>query len=109
MDVARSGDVVAWLGPAIGARAFEVGADLHSGFCKADPLAEASFTPVREGKWLADLYALARARLERAGVSSVGGGGWCTHGDAARFFSFRRDGETGRMAALVWLEPRATL
>lgn len=109
IDVAHSDDVVAWLGPAIGARAFEVGADVHAAFCDVDPLASESFTPIRSGKWHADLYSLARRRLARAGVRSIAGGGWCTHGDATRFFSFRRDGETGRMAAAIWLEPDAPL
>ena len=109
MDVARSDDVVAWLGPAIGARAFEVGDDVRAAFCDVDPLAAAAFTTIREGKWHADLCTLARRRLAQAGVRSVTGGGWCTHADQARFFSFRRDRETGRMAALIWLAPRAPL
>ncbi len=97
-------DIVAWLGPAIGPRAFEVGADVHAAFGDVDAGACAAFTPLREGKWHADLYELARRRLGLAGVHSVAGGGWCTYTDAARFFSYRRDGETGRMAATIWLE-----
>ena len=103
MDVDAS-DIVAWLGPAIGPRAFEVGADVRAAFCTTDPDAAAAFAPLRDGKWLADLYALARRRLERARVHDVAGGAYCTHGDSARFFSFRRDGETGRMAATIWIE-----
>ncbi len=103
MDVDAS-DIVAWLGPAIGPRAFEVGADVRAAFCTTDPGAAAAFTPLRKGKWLADLYALARRRLERARVHDVAGGAYCTHSDSARFFSFRRDGETGRMAATIWIE-----
>ncbi len=109
MDIARPDDVIAWLGPAISRRAFEVGADVRAAFCDADPLACESFTAVREGKWHADLYALARRRLSRAGVASIAGGGWCSYADAARFFSFRRDRETGRMAAAIWLEPDVPL
>jgi len=109
MDVDDSGDVVAWLGPAISASAFEVGADVHAAFCDADPLAARSFTPIGRDKWHADLYALARRRLGRAGVRSIEGGGWCTYGDAGRFFSFRRDRETGRMAATIWLDRGAPL
>ena len=97
------GDVVAWLGPAIGPTAFEVGADVRSAFVERDAAAGASFRPKSEGKWLADLYSLARLRLERAGVRNVHGGGYCTHDDAARFFSYRRDRETGRMATFAWI------
>lgn len=100
---ARPNDIVAWLGPAIGPAAFEVGADVHDAFCDADPGARACFVPQREGKWLADLYGLARRSLARAGVPSVHGGGLCTHSDAARFFSYRRERDSGRMAAVVWL------
>jgi YfiH family protein len=97
------GEIVAWLGPAIGPRAFEVGADVVEAFCNADPGAVAAFAPLREAKWLADLCALARRRLARAGVREIAGGDHCTHTDRERFFSYRRDGETGRMAALIWL------
>ncbi len=96
-------DTVAWLGPAIGPDRFEVGADVRDRFCANDPAAEASFAPQRPGKWHADLFALARARLARAGVSHVTGGGHCTHSDAARFFSYRRERDTGRMATAIWL------
>jgi hypothetical protein len=97
------GDVVAWLGPAIGPDRFEVGADVHDRFCADDPAAEATFVPQRPGKWHGDLFALARARLARVGVSQVTGGGHCTHSDAARFFSYRRERDTGRMATAIWL------
>jgi YfiH family protein len=100
---ARPGDLVAWLGPAIGPAAFEVGADVHDAFCDADPRATGCFVARREGKWRADLYGLARRSLARAGVGSVHGGGLCTYGDAARFFSYRRERESGRMATVVWL------
>lgn len=96
-------DVAAWLGPAIGPDRFEVGADVRDRFCANDSAAEASFTPKRPGKWHADLFALARARLARAGVRGAAGGGQCTHSDSARFFSYRRERDTGRMATAIWL------
>jgi YfiH family protein len=95
-------DVVAWLGPAIGRTAFEVGADVYDAFVRDDDEACAAFAPLRAGKWHADLEALARRRLARAGVAAVAGGGMCTFRDAARYFSYRRDGATGRMAAFLW-------
>jgi hypothetical protein len=102
MDVPAA-DVVAWIGPAIGPQAFEVGADVLAAYCKNDRAAAAFFKPIREGKWMADLPGLARARLLRAGVSDVAGGLWCTHADAARFHSYRRDPRAGRMALVAWL------
>ncbi len=96
-------EIVAWIGPAIGPRAFEVGADVWSTFCGGDDAAVAYFKPLHEAKWLADLPGLARARLARAGVSDVEGGHWCTHTDAARFHSHRRDPGAGRMALVAWL------
>lgn len=95
-------DVVAWLGPAIGRTAFEVGADVREAFVRHDAGDADAFAPLREGKWLADLDALARRRLARAGVGAVVSSCLCTHGDPARFFSYRRDGASGRMAAFVW-------
>lgn len=102
MDVAP-GEIVAWLGPAIGQRAFEVGEDVVAAFDDADisPYFEAE----KPGKWHADLYGIARAKLIRVGVRDIYGGGFCTFHDAARFFSYRRDRDTGRMAALLWLGP----
>lgn len=101
-DVAP-GDLLAWLGPCIGPRQFEVGADVRAAFAGDEahfvPRTRADGTP----GWLADLPALARARLVRAGVTRVAGGAWCTVEDASRFFSFRRDRLTGRLAAAVWL------
>lgn len=94
--------IVAWLGPAIGRGAFEVGADVRDAFVDRDPGAHRAFVAKSPGKWLCDLEALARMRLAHAGVRSVAGGGLCTHSDRARFFSYRRDGATGRMAAFVW-------
>jgi hypothetical protein len=102
--LARPGaDLLAWLGPAIGPRAFEVGAEVVAAFCDPDPGARAAFVEAGGGKWRCDLYALARRRLAAVGVTRVWGGGYCTHGEAERFFSYRRDGRTGRMASLIWL------
>jgi hypothetical protein len=95
--------LVAWLGPAIGPARFEVGADVRDRFCAVDVDAAAHFAPLRPGKWHADLPGLARARLARGGVLRVYGGGLCTHADAARFYSYRRDRDTGRMATVIWL------
>ena len=102
MDVPPA-NVVAWIGPAIGPRAFEVGADVHEAFCATDPGAAFHFVAHREGKWLADLPALARRRLAARGVPDIAGGPWCTVTDSERFFSWRRDKATGRMALAAWL------
>jgi polyphenol oxidase len=96
-------NLLAWLGPAIGPAAFEVGADVYAAFCDADPDAAAFFAEGGPDKWHADLYGLARRRLARAGVGDVHGGGECTYTDTARFFSYRRERNSGRMAAVVWL------
>jgi hypothetical protein len=95
--------LLAWLGPAIGPTAFEVGMDVFETFTATDPHALDAFRPLRAGKWLADLYALARRRLARAGVHAVYGGGLCTVSEPVRFFSYRRDRVTGRQAAFIWL------
>jgi polyphenol oxidase len=96
--------LMAWLGAAIGPHSFEVGAEVRDAFVTADPAAAAAFVPRAEpGKFLADLYALARQRLGRAGVTRVAGGGRDTLRERTHFFSYRRDGRCGRMAALVWL------
>ncbi|WP_374244420.1 peptidoglycan editing factor PgeF [Zoogloea sp.] len=98
------GDVIAWLGPAIGPAAFEVGDEVRAAFVAADAGADAAFRPAGQpGKWLADIYLLARRRLAALGVTAIHGGDCCTVSDASRFFSYRRDGVTGRMASLVWL------
>ncbi|OGA26047.1 MAG: hypothetical protein A3I02_14625 [Betaproteobacteria bacterium RIFCSPLOWO2_02_FULL_67_26] len=94
--------LIAYLGPGIGPRAFEVGAEVRDAFLARDARAEAAFAPHAPGKWLADLFRLARLTLSRAGVRNVHGGALCTHSDARRFFSYRRDRVTGRMAALIW-------
>jgi polyphenol oxidase len=104
------GDIMAWLGPAIGPRAFEVGAEVRDAFLAhagGDYAATANAFAPRgagyPGKFLADIYTLARIRLVRAGVSQVYGGGFCTVTDSKRFFSYRRDGRSGRMAGAIWL------
>lgn len=96
--------LMAWLGPAIGPQAFEVGPEVRETFLKNDAASEFAFTP-RDGKYLADLYLLARQRLRALGVTRIYGGDFCTFSDAQRFFSYRRDGRTGRMASLIWLSP----
>jgi YfiH family protein len=103
MDAAPQ-SLLAWLGPAIGPAAFEVGEEVREVFVQQDPQAAAAFTPGQPGKWLCDLYALARRRLAGCGVSRIFGGGECTFSDPGRYFSYRRDGTTGRMAALIWLD-----
>ena len=100
---APADDLMAWLGPSIGAHNFEVGEDVRAAFCDHGPTDAQAFMPgAAPGKYLADIYALARARLERAGVTAIHGGGLCTIDDAARFYSYRRDPRTGRMASLIW-------
>lgn len=105
MDVAPE-TIVAWLGPAIGPTAFEVGQDVLQAFVAQDPAAAVAFRPHpdRPGKWFADIFALATRRLHAVGVTAIHGGGTCTSSDSGRFFSHRRDGVTGRMAALVWID-----
>jgi purine-nucleoside/S-methyl-5'-thioadenosine phosphorylase / adenosine deaminase len=114
-------DLLAWLGPAIGPAHFEVGDDVRDAFLRtaatrggpavhADNSAvrtriEAAFTRNSRQRWQCDLYALARLRLETRGISQISGGDWCTYTDRTRFFSYRRDGRCGRMAALIWLAP----
>lgn len=100
---AEGRDMLAWLGPAIGPEAFEVGEEVREVFIRHDSTAERAFRPSPAGRWLADIYELARQRLAARGVTAVYGGQWCTHSDAKRFFSYRRDGVTGRMASLIWI------
>jgi YfiH family protein len=97
-----AGDVRAWIGPGIGPRSFEVGQDVRDAFVARNRSARARFVPRADGKWLADLPALARDRLDAAGVPRVWVSDACTFEDAKRFFSFRRDRDAGRMAAYVW-------
>jgi len=96
-------DLQAWLGPAIGPQAYEVGEDVRTAFLQHDASAETAFR--KQGElWLLDLYAVARQRLEQVGVRNISGGNFCTFSDPERFFSYRRDGVTGRMATLIWLD-----
>jgi copper oxidase (laccase) domain-containing protein len=112
MRAAGAGEITAWLGPAIGPRQFEVGADVLDAFMAgardaADAAqVRAAFAPYpgREGKYLADIYTLARLFLARDGVTRVHGGNRCTVTEGEHFYSYRRDGVTGRQATLIWLK-----
>jgi YfiH family protein len=97
------GELLAWLGPGIGPGAYEVGEDVRTAFVAHDADTAAAFRPNGHGRWLADLYALARRRFMALGVHAVYGGGYCTYHEHDRFYSFRRDGACGRMASLIWL------
>ncbi len=100
-------DLLAWLGPAIGAGAFEVGAEVRDAYARRSAALAEAFAANERGRYRADLYHLARAVLAAVRVTAVHGGRWCTHAEADRFFSYRRDGTTGRMATLAWLARRA--
>jgi YfiH family protein len=101
-------EIIAWLGPCIGPTAFEVGQDVRDAFLVYDPLAQTQFVPKPKGKWLANLQGLARSRLAALGISEIygndGSPDWCTVSQPSRFFSHRRDGVSGRMAACIWLD-----
>lgn len=115
MDVPPQ-NLMVWLGPAISREAFEVGEEVRAIFVENDPQAASAFTPsplMGEGrgegrgegeKWLADIYALARSHLNALGITQIYGGGYCTYREREKFFSYRRDGVTGRMGAFIWLE-----
>jgi polyphenol oxidase len=90
--------LLAWLGPAIGPKVYEVGDEVRDAFKEKN-----AFSPTRPGHWLLDLYAVARQRLRSCGVERIFGGGDCTYSDPQRFYSYRRDGTSGRMAAFIWL------
>lgn len=98
--------IQAWLGPAIGPQQFEVGDEVFETFTAENAEAEQAFTRRDKQHFLADIYQLARQRLARVGVNAVFGGQYCTVTDSARFFSYRRDGKTGRMASLIWINPK---
>jgi YfiH family protein len=98
------GSLLAWLGPAIGPQHFEVGTEVRDALLTADSKAGEAFQPNARGRFMADLRILARRRLQRLGVSRIYGGGECTFSQAERYFSHRRDGITGRQAALIWRE-----
>jgi len=97
------GGLLAWIGPGIGPAHFEVGDEVRGAFLAHDNAAAAAFSINTRGRWQCDLPLLARARLAALGIAAVTGGTWCTYADASRFFSFRRDGRCGRMAAVIWL------
>ncbi len=94
--------IMAWLGPAIGSQAFEVGGEVRAQFIAKEAQAEAAFK-AHGDKWLGDIYLIATQRLNKLGITQIYGGGLCTYTDKEKFFSFRRDGDTGRMATMIWL------
>lgn len=106
MREAGAEDILAWLGPAIGPQRFEVGTDVFDAFVGREDGMASAFMPIaaRQGKYLADIYLLAQRTLASAGVTRIAGGGLCTMTDAQRFYSYRRDGVTGRMASLIWIK-----
>lgn len=95
-------NLLAWMGPAIGAKAFEVGSEVRDVFIRQQEEAEEAFTENRPGHYLADIYQLASLRLKKQGVLSIYGGEYCTYTDADHFYSYRRDGKTGRQASMIW-------
>jgi len=104
LDVPAS-RLIVWMGPAIGQANFEVGDDVRTAFTATDAAAASAFVANARGRWQCDLYALARRRLAALGFAGVYGGGWCTFAESEQFFSYRRSGQCGRMAALIWIEP----
>lgn len=97
-------NLMAWLGPAISQDAFEVGEEVRAAFVAAQPQAASAFKTGQPRKWLADIYALARIRLNALGITRIYGGNHCTYRESEKFFSYRRDGTTGRMGTFIWLE-----
>jgi len=97
-------EIMAWMGAAIGPQAFEVGDEVRQAFIAQHPEAAVAFLQHAPGKWLADIYQLARIRLNQVGVQAIYGGERCTFNETDSFYSYRRDGVTGRMASLIWLE-----
>lgn len=95
--------LLAWLGPAIGPTAFEVDGEIRDQFIAVDPQAADAFVCQSRDKWLADIFLLGKQRLQRVGICNVYGGHWCTYRDPQRFFSFRRNKDTGRLATLIWM------
>lgn len=101
---AAPGELLAWLGPAIGPRCFEVGTEVRDAFITRNPSAITAFMATGQDKWLCDIYLLARQRLDQLGVGAISGGGACTFSEFERYFSYRRERTTGRMASLIWLD-----
>jgi len=102
---AAPGEILAWLGPAISLNHFEVGGEVRDEMLRVDAGAAGAFEPNARGRYMADLYALARSRLARLGIRRIYGGGECTYAAGDKYFSHRRNGPTGRQATLIWLEP----
>ncbi len=100
-------EFLAWLGPAISPAHFEVGPDVREAFVEPDPDADIAFIENARGRWQCDLYTLARRALARVGIEDLYGGEHCTYAETQRFYSYRRDGQTGRMASLIWIDPAA--
>ncbi len=96
--------LLAWLGPAIGPRAYEIDKAVYEPFIALDPAYAAAFTPSGSSHWRFDLYRIARMQLEACGIEEIYGGDRCTHTESGIFYSYRRDGQTGRMASLIWLQ-----
>jgi len=94
---------MAWLGPAAGPLAYEVGVEVRDAFIKHDAMASSAFLPTRENHWKVDLYQIARMRLHAMGVNNIFGGDHCTISEPEKFFSHRRDQRTGRMAGIIWM------
>lgn len=103
---ARPQDIIVWLGPAIGPHAFQVGKDVVEQFMRVDPIAETAFIadPYQQGKYFGNLYQLATQRLNKLGITEISGGDHCTFNEKDRFFSYRREGKTGRMASVIWFD-----
>jgi len=101
---APANEILVWMGPAIGASAFAVGHDVYQAFCSRWPESSSAFTSAGNHKYHFDLYHQARLLLNSMGIEQLSGGGFCTYTDSQRFFSYRRDGTTGRMASLIWLQ-----
>jgi polyphenol oxidase len=97
-------NIIAWLGPAAGPKAYEIGMEVRDAFLRLDASADAAFTNTRENHWRVDLYQLARMRLQSIGVKNIYGGDHCTISEPEKFFSHRREQRTGRMASLIWFE-----
>jgi len=97
-------NILVWLGPAIGSTAFEVGSEVRDAFINDMPETAVAFKTGRPGHYLADIYQLAKIRLNKIGIVSVSGGYYCTYTESKRFYSYRRDGDTGRIASMIWME-----